>query len=164
MKSLFEITKNFSAIESAIEEGQEMTPELMQSLIIELKEKTDNCVGYAMSLDDFLEALKGRKKEIEQAIKSIESKSDRYHEYILNCMENLGVNVIQGATSSLKIRKPIDVVEIADENEVPLEFVKTKTVSEIDKKGIKDALKAGQEVSGAKLSKGKVSLIYKFGV
>lgn len=150
-------------IEAKLESGEEVTAEEIDFIQNELIEKTDNCVSYLMSLEDFEEALSLRKKQIDAAIKTIENKREKFNEYILSCMEKLQTNVIQGKSSCIKTRKPVDVVEILNEDDIPLQYVKTKIVSDIDKKAISSDLKSGLEIPGAKLSKGKTGVKYEFG-
>jgi hypothetical protein len=48
---------------------------------------------------------------------------------------------------------------IIDEEQIPAEFIKTKTELSVDKVGIKNAIKAGQDVPGAMLQSGmKISI------
>lgn len=58
------------------------------------------------------------------------------------------------ATLSLANRAP--KAEIADESQIPARFFKSKPT--LDRKAVKDALDAGEDVPGARLSNGTVSL------
>lgn len=164
MKSLYSLTNELRTIEEKMENGEELNEQEILSLQTEILEKTDNCVGYMMSLEDFEKALSERKKQVDIALKAVRSKLERFEDYTLKCMNNIGTQSIQGKSSIIKTRKPVDIVEITNENDIPMQYLKTETITSLDKKALLDDLKKGIEVEGAKLSKGKVGLIYKFGV
>ena len=74
-------------------------------------------------------------------------------------MERTGKDKFVGTINAIKLRKSAKVVNILDEDKLPLEYMTKKEVFSIDKKAIGEMLKAGEEVPGALLEDGKVSIV-----
>ena len=89
------------------------------------------------------------------------SKTDKLKDYLRFNMEESGINKISSELFTASLRKGIDVVSIVDMDMLPDEYVSVKTSIQPDKAAIKKALKEGVEIPGAKLEKGKSSLLLK---
>lgn len=160
--TLYNITAELSALESALEEADgsvELDPNLMTMLVTQIQEKTDSVVGFQNYLEDQVSAVDARIKELTDYKRSVQAKMDRMDTYVASCLKQLGTNKIEGKLSTIKRRAPVDVVVITKEDDLPMEFLRTKV--EPEKTKIKAALKAGQEVPGAVLEKSQsISMSY----
>ena len=65
-------------------------------------------------------------------------------------MEEFGINKIKSETLQLSFRKS-ESVEVFDESLVDEKFKKVKTEISLDKTAIKNAIKNGEDVQGAKI-------------
>lgn len=159
--TLYNITAELSALEEALEEsdGSELNPEIMKLLVEQIQERTDGVVGFQNYLEDQVAAIDNRTKELADYKRSIVNKMGRLDHYVASCLKQLGTNKLEGKLSTIKRRAPVDVVTVINENEIPMEFLRTKV--EPEKTKIKAALKAGQEVPGAVLEKSQaISMTY----
>jgi hypothetical protein len=78
---------------------------------------------------------------------------------MLDGMTALNVQKIETPDILIKTQKTPASVVIIDEEQIPAEFIKTKTELSVDMVGIKNAIKAGQDVPGAMLQSGmKISI------
>lgn len=168
-ESLYALTTELQEIEDILldseltEDQQKDLSKKQDHLLILLQSKTDACVGYALSLDDYLSLVEKRISEMNFLKKQIEGKISRYENYTKICLDKLGVKEIKGQFCSIKIPKARQKVEILDESKIPVEFLKIVETTSIDVAGIGAMLKEGKEVSGATLIDGKVTPKFKTG-
>jgi hypothetical protein len=162
--TLYSITNEISALEKLLEMDEgEITPEyelLKKEVIDLLVSKTDSCCGWNDKLKDEIDLANKRIEILEDFINIRKKALERFSEYILSCLDQLNIESFDGMFRSIKKRKPVQVVEILDENKIPASFTRIETIVSIEKQRIKDALKNGEIVDGAILKDGKVSIIF----
>ena len=90
--------------------------------------------------------------------KAIDNKNTKFKEYVKENMERLDLPKIDTELGTLSIAKNPASVEIFDETLISDEYKKEKVTVSIDKTSIKNALKAGKDVQGARLVEDKTSL------
>ena len=106
------------------------------------------------------EALAVQIKEAEAAMaarrKALESRAERIKQYLKHNMEACGIQKIESPYFVLSIAKNPPSVHIEDEKLLPAKFMVTPPAPppQPDKTAIKEALKAGQDVPGARLNQG----------
>lgn len=164
--TLYGITEEIKALENLFEmEDGEFTTELeilTQEMAIMVENKTDSCIGFLQMQKDRSESFKNRITAMQKAKKAIDNKIESYENYLVECVKQSQNGEFVGKFGVIKNRKPTKIVSVIDENKIPMEFLKEKTEVSVDKKGIKDALKAGTIVDGCELIDGKISLNVKF--
>jgi hypothetical protein len=94
-----------------------------------------------------------------QALKTQRTKvADGLRAYLLDNMQRTGIEKIDCPLFSINIRKNPPAVEIIDQLSLPAKFMVTPEpvppVAKPDKKAIGEALKSGEEVTGARLVQG----------
>jgi hypothetical protein len=151
-KSLYNITAEAQSIASALEEG-EFTPEMQTALAInqnELQEKAIN-YGYAIkSMEDDVTAINEEIKRL-QAIKTAKSNAiDRMKEAVSNAMQVYGIEKVTSPTLNLSFRKS-EVVEVELVEALSNDFKIVKTTVTADKVAIKQAIKQGENITGARI-------------
>lgn len=165
--TLYSITSELKQIEIMLQEsGGEITEDLEEALNYisdNLTTKTDNMVGFVRSQEDFVGLIDSRIDELKDLKTKTQKGLQKLNDYILGCMDNLGEVKIEGQFNSMSIRKPTQVVDIYDEDELPLEYLKKKVVETmtIDKVQIKKDIKSGKEIPGAKLVSGNRKVTFK---
>lgn len=102
------------------------------------------------SLDSFINDLKSRRARAEKAMKSKDA-------MILSAMERAEIPQVKGPLFTLSKRKVPPKVIINDEAEIPAKFFRSPDPV-IDKNMIMEALKEKQDVPGAQLSNGGITL------
>jgi hypothetical protein len=122
------------------------------------REKVDRCVMYLRDLEGQVTACENLVDEILASIKSYDSKIRAYKTYLSFCLSASGQDKLQGNAFKIGTRKGSASVLINDEKKIPFQFLKTKTETTIDKKGIADLLKAGEKVDGAELVYGESTI------
>lgn len=122
-----------------------------------LEVKAQN-VAYAIrNLEVSAAAIKDAELQMAARRKAIETRADHIREYLKTCMEVAGVQKIECPHFALTIKTNPPSVEIFEPSLIPKQFMKQpeSPPPSPDKAAIKEAIKAGEEVSGAKLVQGK---------
>lgn len=163
--SLYQISEELRlTLERVFDNDGEVSEDLEQDLArVEtmLIEKTDNIVEWVEYQSDLLKLIAEKKKQLDELKKKIDSRMDSFNFYVESCMGRLEKKALTGSTRTIKIRAKTDVVNIVNEKEIPLEFIKTKAETSVDKAEIKKVLKMGADVPGAELVKStKPSVAY----
>ncbi len=88
--------------------------------------------------------------------KALQARAKRLREYLLAGMQAAGVDKIEHPEAVVSIRKNPAALEVFDERQVPAEFMRQPEPPPPapDKTAIKDAIKAGRDVPGARLVQG----------
>lgn len=118
---------------------------------LELKAKN---VAYAIkNLDAAAAAMKQAEAEMAARRKAAEGRAEHLREYVKTCMEIAHVSKIECPHFALTIKANPPSVDVFEPSLVPAEFLRhpAPPPPAIDKTAIKAAIKAGQEVPGARL-------------
>lgn len=159
--SLYNITNSFITLFEKAENGeltQEEIQEQGKDLALALKNKSTSIIGYIRNLDLTSEAIKNEIDRLTTMKKAIDNKNTKFKEYVKQNMEELELQKIDTELGTLSIAKNPASVEVYDENMISDEYKKEKVTVTIDKTAIKNALKAGKDVQGARLVEDKTSL------
>lgn len=164
-KSLFKISNEFrSIIDSGLDlenTDQAYQEEIMNPLLDELKNKADSVAAYARKLEADIETAKSELDRIKRIFDQRKRRAEKYNKYVLMCMDIMQESFVEGETSKISVRKPSKVVTIVDEKKIPLKYLIEQTTVKVDKLSIKEMLKNGHEIEGAKLQDGKRSVTFK---
>ena len=126
----------------------------LEDLNIQKDEKLESIGCYIKNLEAEAEAIKKEEEALKQRRQSAERKAERLAQYIT---EQLGGEKWSCPRVAFSFRKSEQVTTVEDESLIPDEYCTIKTERKIDKKKIKEAIKAGIEVRGAWLTE-KINL------
>ena len=138
---------------------EEVIKDSLSVLSGELEDKGRAVAAFILNKDADIEALKSHKADIDAKIKALTSRNEWLKNYLRSNMEACGISKIESPLFKISLRKPSKVVQIENEDSLPSEFIKTTTAPK--KADIAKALKAGEEVSGARLIDGKAGITIK---
>lgn len=126
-------------------EGQTDFLEIMDKIIMQARLLEHMAGASGMHASQILE----RKKRLER-------RADFNRQLAQQLMETTGMQSIDLPSGKVSVVKSPDKVIITDESDIPEEFLRVK--KEPNKAAIKDALKKGEEVTGAMLSNGGLTI------
>lgn len=133
------------------------TGEISEEAIEQLRElseayelKLENVACYIKSLEAEQKAIKEEIASLQARAKTKEKKAERLREYIAEVMKADGREKLETSRAVLSFRKS-EAVEVADVEKLPAIYLRVKTEYSADKKALKEALKAGEEIAGATL-------------
>ena len=118
-----------------------------------LETKAINVAAYAKHLDYQAQIIDTEMERLRAYRVSIERQADALRDYLHDQMNRAGITKIEAIPGAppfrLAIRKNPPRVVIDNEGAIEWEYKRSRTVIEIDKQMIKDALRAGRSVPGA---------------
>ena len=135
--SLYDISNGFVALFNQDEELTEVDVIRLQEELTQLLEtKSQSVIGYDRTLENMIASAKSEEERIKQFRKGLESKRDNYHEYIKICLERMQKDKIETGIGTIKLKNCPASVEVTHEDLIPKEFMRTKTVIEVNKQEI----------------------------
>ena len=150
---LYELTDAFQELYVNDELTNEEVGEKLQALNMELDAKVANGIGLIQTLKVAVEGMKAEEARLKQRRTALENRIATIKDYYQSELTAIGKKKILTSRGTMTIAKcggkmPM---KIDDENLVPLEFKNKKTVYEIDKDYLRQALEDGEIISGAHL-------------
>jgi hypothetical protein len=150
--NLYEITQEAQYLASLLE-TEELTPELEQMLIINYEQLHAKAGNYAKvianiqsdsdAIDQEIKRLKSMKESKDRAI-------TRLKDAVREAMIVSAIDKIESSLFKLSLRRS-ESVEVEIVEALPSEFINIKNVVTADKVAIKEAIKRGENISGARI-------------
>lgn len=159
--SLYNIKNDFIELFEKAQEGELTKEEYQkqgQELALALQNKSISIIGYLRNQELTSEAIKNEIDRLNTIKKAIDNKVDKFKEYVKLNMQDLGLEKIDTELGTLSVAKNPVSVDVYDEALIADEYKKEKVTVTIDKTAIKNAIKDGKEVQGARLIEDKTSL------
>ena len=139
----------YEAVDTETGEIQDTTlAEKMKNLQVAFKDKVSGCIYAISKREDKIELMEREIERLQKAVKILKNQSLSIRGYLAGNLE-VGKNLDLGL-HSISWRRS-EAVEIDNEEEVPKEYLKEKITYTPDKTLIKQAIKEGKEVKGARL-------------
>lgn len=134
----------------------EVIEDTLESLSGDLEVKATNTAMVIRNIEASAAAIKEAEAQMAARRKALENRAARVKDYLLANMMVAGIQKIECPYFKLAVRENPPAVEIFEPGLIPAEFMKTPEPPPPapDKAAIKEAIKAGQEVPGCKLSRG----------
>lgn len=152
---LYELSQNFRNLQQVLENAgedenlKELVINSMKELECDLSTKVENIVRLIKNLQAEVEALKAEEKRLARERKIRENKIENLQGYLFDTINELEKKEVKGGIFTVSIKKNPPKAIVEDLNAIPKQFI-VNTPS-VDKKMIKEALKNGEKIEGAKL-------------
>ena len=181
VKPLFEIEAKYRALMAKAEEMEGvLTPELEEELKITLEEKDQKLPAYRYRINEFEAANGSIDGEIEVHQKAIDAlkarknanvrRIDRLKDFLLVAIKTFGEEnkagnpIVKFPTFSLSIKTSKSLAfttteEDAIDRNQGASFIKTKTITSIDKAKVKELLESGEEIEGCSIKEKETVVI-----
>jgi anti-sigma28 factor (negative regulator of flagellin synthesis) len=150
--NLYEITQEAIYL-STLLETEELTPELEQALIInqdQLQAKAGNYAKVIANIQSDADAIDAEIKRLKAMKDSREKKIEWLKESVKKAMLVSGIEKVESPLFKLSVRRS-EAVEVDLVEALPNAFQNVKNVVTADKVAIKEAIKRGEFVIGARL-------------
>lgn len=155
--TLYAIADNFLADIRKMEEADlddQTFADTLEAISGDLEEKAKAVAMFARNLEASAEAIKQAEKQMADRRKALENKADKVRQYLLDNMLKTGISKIDCPYFSLSVRKNPPAVEIIQQDMIPMEYfdIPPMPAPQLNKNRLKDDLKNGVIVEGAKLT------------
>jgi hypothetical protein len=150
--NLYEITQEAQYL-AALLETEELTPELEQELHInqfQLQEKAANYAKVIANYQSEADQIDAEIKRLKTMKESRDKKVTWLTESLKNAMLVSGIEKIESPLFKISLRRS-EAVEVDVVEALPSSFQNVKNVVTADKMAIKEAIKKGENVFGARL-------------
>lgn len=160
MSSIYDISAELRGIQDKLLSGEAIdqeTGEILPSIVNELaltqqnlQNKAIDCGYILKSFDDEIDLYDREIKRLTERKRVLQNTKQRINDSIKNAMIEFGITKIKGKTLTIGLRES-ESVEITDETLIDEQYKRIKV--EADKVAIKNALRNGEDVQGARLVK-----------
>lgn len=129
----------------------------LEGLSGDLELKATNVAMFIRNLEASAEQIKAAEKAMADRRKALEAKADRIRQYLLDNMNRTGITKIECPYFVLGVRKNPPAVEVLNQDMIPDEYfdIPEPPAPTLNKNRLKEDLKAGVVVEGAKLTAGQ---------
>lgn len=129
----------------------------LEGLSGDLEQKAVAVAMVARNFDATAVAIKEAEAAMAARRKAIENRSAGLRNYLLACMQSTGIKKIDCPHFTLSVRDNPPAVDVFDAAQIPAEYMRQPEPPPPapDKAAIKEAIKAGRDVPGARLTQGQ---------
>jgi hypothetical protein len=149
MMKLYEISGAIAILQDLEGVDPEVIKDSLDAYEGELSDKVENIVKTMKNLEAEEEAFKLEAKRLAERAKSAANKKEWLKAYLDENLQLIGVKNVKAGIFEVKYKKNPPSVEVLDEAAIPENWFKFEP--KLDKAGMKDALKAGEEIPGVTL-------------
>ena len=150
--NLYEITREALELASLLE-TEELTPELEQALMLSQKQLQTKAGSYAKIIANYqanADAADAEIKRLKQYKEQNEKAVDRLKNALLQSMVLTGTDKLECDFFRFSVRRS-EAVEVDLLEALPANYVNEKTTKSADKIAIKEAIKRGENITGARI-------------
>tara|TARA_R100000458_G_C8238089_1_gene217872 strand:- start:449 stop:955 length:507 start_codon:yes stop_codon:yes gene_type:complete len=157
---LYELTKDIKEINDLIESGEiEANDALdtLESLDLAVKQKGTDITALLLNEEASIKALKEAEEKIANRRKRKQNKIEWLKQYLLENMEANGIQSLESPEFAVSLVKNPPKVELIEDAEKLLHdkygdrFIRSKTTISVNRKELLEAMKKGEEITGAKI-------------
>lgn len=156
--ALYELSQGYQNLLSMVDNESPDSDILNALTVIEgaIEVKAGNIAHIIKTLESEASFIKEEEKRLSLRRKSRENTVVSMKQYLQDAMERMGIDKIKAPTRTISIQANPPAVQIIDEDAIPGKFLTLVPEHyEVNKKMISEALKTGEDVPGAELSRGK---------
>lgn len=148
---LYEVANEVEALLNQVDEDG-CYPDDLASKLDQFKDKGVSVLGYMLNVKATVEAKDAAIKRMKASRDADQRRIDFIEEYLKSNMSRCGITEISCPEFTAKLYPNRDEsVEIEDLGKIPCQYVEEKITYQADKKAIKEAIKRGEDIEGAKI-------------
>lgn len=159
MTSLFSLTEQYRSLmvlaESETDIPEDVLRDTVEALTGELEVKAQNVARFCLNQEAMAEAIENAAEQMQARAKRLRGRTAYLKQYLLTNMQAAGMTKVESPEIVLSIRNNPESVVVFDEKALPADLMVQPPAPppRPDKLRIKDLLKAGQDVAGARLER-----------
>lgn len=154
MLSLYQLSNDFIMYMES-EDDEEIANALAEITAGQIEAKAENWCHFLAMVEGTVEQYKAEEKRIATARKIMENKIERSKEYIKEAMTTANIDKLSAGTFKLTVAKTAGKLVIDDPAVIPAQYLTYVPASTVPNNAeIKEAIKAGEIVTGAHVEAG----------
>jgi DNA repair exonuclease SbcCD ATPase subunit len=162
--NIYEIAQEYQRAFHELSQLDDITSEVIEDSLAaikcELEDKAANVAAYIKNLQAESDAVAKARREMAARELRLTNKASSLSKWLKVQLEECGIKRIKKSPHfEIKVQKSPCSLDVFDPNLIPKDFIKIDVVEEIDKARVKEALKNGLDVPGAKLKSGTTLII-----
>lgn len=157
--NLFELNDNYRKLASRDDLDPTILKDTLDAIQDDRRSKLDNLATWADQLKSEIDFMSDKKKSWEDEITYRKNKLAWIKQYITDVLDDAGIKRLTTDNHLLSARNFKASTIIDNDEKLPDKFKVTETTTKPDKKAIYKALKAGEEVPGARLKPNRNTVI-----
>lgn len=150
---LYEIANEYEKALVALSEMDGVTKEMIDDTLSHLKEPLEqkilNIAAYIKNIESDIKAMRDYERAMSERRHRLENHRDNIKRYLLETMQRTEISKVRGNELDVSVRRCAYSVNVLDELAIPDEFKRIK--QEVDKQALKEALRNGLTLDGARL-------------
>lgn len=157
---LYELAEQYNALLEMDDLPEDALADTLEAIGGEFEDKADGIACVIKEAKAVSGAIKAEMDKLDARRKAKEALAKRLSEYLLTQMQAVGMQKLETGRSCVSVAKKAPALKIDDENAFIAwaaighdEYIKYRS-PEVDKTAVRDALKAGTEIPGARLEGG----------
>lgn len=157
---LYELAEQYNALLEMDDLPEDALADTLEAIGGEFEDKADGIACVIKEAKAISGAIKTEIDKLDARRKAKEALAKRLSEYLLAQMQAVGMQKLETGRSCVSVAKKAPALKIDDENAFIAwaaighdEYIKYKS-PEVDKTAVRDALKTGTEIPGARLEGG----------
>ncbi|WP_144933982.1 siphovirus Gp157 family protein [Pseudomonas alabamensis] len=162
MSSLYELTGQFKELAVLMDGADEdlaiAVRDTLGAIEAEFNDKALAVSRVILNMDGDVEAVDAEIARLEERKRLLPNRKNQIIEYLRENMEAAQITKISCPLFTITLAKGRNSVVVDDEKLLPDDLVSVKVTTTPNKKAIADQLKAGKEIKGARLERGKSSV------
>jgi type IV secretory pathway VirJ component len=162
MSSLYELTGQFKELAVLMDGADEdlaiAVRDTMGAIEAEFNDKALAVSRVILNMDGDIETVDAEIARLEERKRLLSNRKGQIIDYLRENMEAAQITKISCPLFTITLAKGRNSVVVDDEKLLPDDLVSVKVTTTPNKKAIADQLKAGKEIKGARLERGKSSV------
>jgi len=160
MTALYQLVAEYreaAAVLDDLDLDDQTVADTLEGMTGAIEVKAVNVACVARNLEATAGAIREAEAQMSARRKAIERRAEHLRAYLLHAMQATGIQKIESPYFRLAVRDNPAAVDVFDAKQLPAEFMRQPEPPPPapDKSAIKEALKAGRDVPGARLTQGQ---------
>lgn len=152
---LYELTDDYlNLLEVAEELDEETFQNTLEAIEDAIEDKVENTAFLIRNLEADIKTLKDEEKRLKGRRQALENKVARMKDYLFEQLEKAGIDRVKRPLITVSVQNNPPSVKVIDEKLIPSSFMIPQP-PKLDKKGILEKLKNGENVPGVELAQGR---------
>lgn len=155
--TLYELASEFrhtADLLADMELDEQTVRDTLEAAAFPVEQKCAHVAAFIRNMEATADQIKQAEKQMADRRKAMEGRASSIRKYLLDNMQACGMTKIEHPMFSISVRSNPESVQIEDERLVPQDYLREIPAKyELDKVLIKQALKDGYDVPGARLNR-----------